>query len=241
MKIPIKEGGNCSLSVPCKFFCIDHFRTRWTAKNALRLYHGRGRFHQVFNYSGSGENLVDTGDRYTAEAGYSPHVHYSVMPFLFPPHPCLRSRINYARYLHTKRPGKIKNTNSEREAPHSPHLVRSLTPRQPRSALHFLSRSPSLVLYDLRASAIYRPSLSPKRYRRYRIIAPGHQSCKLPSAESRNHKFSGNQMIHRAALPDGPATTSLQRDTSIVELANTALRVTAMNKTLFHINYIEIR
>lgn len=133
------------------------------------------------------------------------------MPFLSLLFPCLRSRINYARYLHTKRPGKIKNTNSDREAPRGPisfvlsPLV-SLTPRCTFSrALSFSLR------YTLRASAIYRPSLSPKRYWRYRIIAPGHQSCKLPSVESRNHKFSGNQMIHRAALPDGPTTTSLQR------------------------------
>lgn len=36
-------------------------------------------------------------------------------------------------------------------------------------------------------------------------------------------------MIHRAALPDGPATTSLQRYTSIVEFSN-KIRVTATSE-----------
>lgn len=108
---------------------------------------GSGRFHQVFNYNGSGENLVDTSGQYTVEAGYSPHVHSFVMPFLYPLL-CRRSRINYARYLHTKRPGKIKNTNSDREAPPRLHLApRSLTLRQPHPALHFLSRAFSRALF----------------------------------------------------------------------------------------------
>lgn len=52
-----------------------------------------------------------------------------------------------------------------------------------------------------------RPLFSPEQQRRYRIIAPGHQSCKLPSAESRSHKFFGNQMIHRDRLPNEIAAT----------------------------------
>lgn len=138
---------DCLLSAP-QILRIDHFRTRWTAENRfapVSRRRGSGRFHQVFNYSGSGENLVDTGGRYTVEAGYSPHVHSSVMPSLCPL-PCRRSRINYARYLHTKRPGKIKNTNSDREAPPRLHLVRSLTPRQPHPVLHTFSRELSPAL-----------------------------------------------------------------------------------------------
>lgn len=176
----------------------------------MRLHRGDVAAEDSIKFSttsGSGENLVDTGGRCTAEAGYSPHVHSSVMPFLLPSFPlaCLRSRINYARYLHTKRPGKIKNTNSEREAPRGPissvlSSIVGLIPRAALSLASFLSRALFLSLsttYELRPYTGCR--FPPKRYRRYRIIAPGHQSCKLPSAESRNHKFSGNQMIHCAA------------------------------------------
>jgi len=176
---------------------------------------GSGRFHQVFNYSGSGENLVDTENLYSRPRPGWLLATRTLLRHAVPVSPCLRSRINYARYLHTKRPGKIKNTNSEPgEHPRSP-ISSILSPfiGAALSLASFLPRSLSLILCTL--WAIYGRRF-PRRHRRYRIIAPGHQSCKLPSAESRNHKFSGNQMIHRAALPDGPATL-LQRDTSIVE------------------------
>lgn len=156
----------------CNFFASIIFgRSKRSAENVspVSRRRGSGRFHQVFNYSGSGENLVDIGGRYTAEAGYSPHVHSSVMPFPSPPFPCLRSRINYARYLHTKRPGKIKNTNSDREAPRGPissvlSTPSSASPRAALSLASFLPRSLSPFSTALRALAVYRPSFSPKRY-----------------------------------------------------------------------------
>lgn len=134
---------------------------------------GSGRFHQVFSRSGGGENLVDRGgrgarSRLATRHTYTPPSCRSYPPSLSPsPLPCRRSRINYARYLHTKRPGKIKNTNSERAGgtPGGPHLVRSLIPSSAtlRAALS-LPRSLSLplVLRAPRASTIYRPCCLPR-------------------------------------------------------------------------------
>lgn len=78
---------SCNLLLALKILRIDHGGTR-SGENASRPVSRRdsGRFHQVFNCGGGGENLVDTGGRYMAEAGYPPHVHSSVTPFL-PPRP----------------------------------------------------------------------------------------------------------------------------------------------------------
>lgn len=146
-----------------QFFRIDHFRTRRTAENALRLHRGDVAAEDSIKFSTTvvvAKTSSTQAGRYTAEAGYSPHVH-SVMPLLPLPLPCLRSRINYARYLHTKRPGKIKNTNSEREAPRGPisSVLSSLAGLIPRAALSLAS---SLSFSTALRSFIYRLSLSPE-------------------------------------------------------------------------------
>lgn len=134
-----------------KILRIDHGRD--AAENASRPVSRRdsGRFHQVFNCSGSGENLVDIGGRYMTEAGYSPHVHSSVTPPV--PLPLPPPWINYARYLHTKRPGKIKNTNSERGGNTLTHLARSSS----RSPLY---TALSLAHQRARVSFLWRSAVS---------------------------------------------------------------------------------
>jgi len=115
---------------------------------------GSGRFHQVFNYSGSGENLVDTENLYSRPRPGWLLATRTLLRHAVPVSPCLRSRINYARYLHTKRPGKIKNTNSEPGERIPVALSRPFS--HPSSALHFLSRAFSHVLF-LSFSAPYEP------------------------------------------------------------------------------------
>lgn len=104
----------------------------------------------------SGENLVDTGGRdwLLATRTLLRHTPFLVLPRL--------PWINYARYLHTKRPGKIKNTNSERGrhppvAPPPPPSPQPLLTR-PRASSLFL---PALFSRP-RGSAIYPAAVFPE-------------------------------------------------------------------------------
>lgn len=140
----------------CKIFRIDHFRTRWTDENVLRLYLGDVAAEDSIKFSTtvvvaktSSTQAAGTRPRLATRHTYTP----PSCPFLsLPPSlslslPCLRSRINYARYLHTKRPGKIKNTNSEREAPRGP--------------VSSVPSSPSLASLRSRCTFSRRSELSP--------------------------------------------------------------------------------
>lgn len=142
MNIVIKKSrtaGNYLLLV-LQISRIDHsdVASCWKRFTLVSRRRDGGRFHQVFNSAvvkASSTQAAGTRGRDWLLATRTLLRH---PPFLFPPR---YPWINYARYLHTKRPRKIKNTNSEcgRYPPVAP--PRSSSPSHSRSSCRTFSRA----------------------------------------------------------------------------------------------------